>query len=156
MLAHKLENADVVGIDIDEKAIEVASKNKDRYKLDNLRFYKGDLFQALAKNKIEDKFDIIVSNPPYIKKDDIKGLQKDVKDYEPITALDGGLDGLDFYRKISSESKNYFKEKGLIIYEIGYNQGIEVEKILKNEGFINTEIIKDLQGHDRIVLGIKP
>lgn len=152
-LAKYIENSRVYGVDIGYIPIKVANINKEKFNLDNVKFYQGDLFQALDKAGIEEKFHIIASNPPYIKSKDIENLQIEVREFEPMLALDGGEDGLLFYRKITKESKRYFKSKGMLIYEIGYDQGSAVREILVNEGFDNISILKDLQGHDRVILG---
>ena len=100
-----------------------------------------------------EKFDFIVSNPPYIKKDVIQDLDKNVKDYEPHLALDGGDDGLDFYRKITEESVEYLNKTGYLVYEIAYDQGEEVSEILRANGY-KPKILKDLEGRDRVVYGV--
>lgn len=146
-------NARVYGMDIGYKPIKVSNINKERLKLNNVSFHQGDLFQAIDNLKLQGQCEIIISNPPYIREGDIKSLQKDVVDYEPRLALDGGLDGLDFYRKITHEGKKYLRKNGLLIYEIGFDQGQDLKKIMTNEGYRDIEIIKDLQGLDRVVLG---
>ena len=133
--------------------LKVANINKDKFNLTNVNFYKGDLFDGVKGLGLENKTHIIASNPPYIPREDIKGLQIEVKDFEPMLALDGGLDGLDFYRRITKNSKGYLVNGGLLIYEIGYDQGEAVRNILIQEGFGDIHILKDLQGHDRVVLG---
>ena len=147
------KNSYVFGVDISPFAIKVANINKERFNLSNVSFYKGDLFDALKDHNLERAFHIIVSNPPYISSDEIENLDVTVKDFEPRLALDGGLDGLDFYRRITSGSKEYLRDGGLLIYEIGYDQGEKVKKIISLEGFKDVSILKDLQGHDRVVLG---
>lgn len=147
-----LPKAKVYGIDIDPLAIQVSKENKSRLNIENVFFLKGDLFKGLERSSNK-KFEIIVSNPPYIKRYDIESLQIDVRDYEPLRALDGGIDGLDFYRRITEDSKYYLKSKGMLIYEVGYNQGQEVKSILMDRGFSDIMILKDLQEQDRIVLG---
>lgn len=154
-IAHHLSNSRVYGVDIGYISIKVANINKKRFQLDNVDFYQGDLFQALESAGLDEKFHLIVSNPPYIKSKDIENLQREVKDFEPMLALDGGEDGLKFYRKITRQSKNYLKSKGILIYEIGYDQGFDVRDILIEEGFIDVSILKDLQGHSRVVFGFK-
>lgn len=151
-IARLCKNVEVLGVDISDKAITVSNKNLDRLELKNASFRRSNLFGNIQSYE---KFPIIVSNPPYIKTDIIEGLQKDVKDFEPSLALDGGIDGLSFYKSISSESKEYLLEDGMLIYEIGFDQGNSVKKIMLDEGFKDVEIIKDLQGLDRIVLGFK-
>lgn len=154
-IANYCKNSLVYGVDISDIAIKVANINKDRLKLYNVNFFKGDLFEALEKIDPKVKFQIIASNPPYICKDEIEKLHTTVKDFEPRLALDGGVDGLDFYRKITPISKEFLTNNGLLIYEIGFEQGKAVEHILNLEGFKEVSILKDLQGLDRVVLGIK-
>ncbi len=100
-------------------------------------------------------FDCIVSNPPYIKTDDIQNLQREIKDYEPVEALDGGEDGLDFYRRIFENAHKFLKENGIIILEIGHDQADDMEKIAMNAGFKNVTFIKDYAGIKRIFIGRK-
>lgn len=181
-LAYYLKDAFIYGVDISHVAFKVANENKRRLNISNVKFFKGDLFQALKEGHEEDEekedneknnkskdnednedneekykdfFTIITSNPPYIQSDIINTLETQVKDFEPRLALDGGKDGLDFYREITTKSKYYIKKGGLLIYEIGYDQGKAVKKILISNGFKNVEIIKDLQKHDRVALGFK-
>lgn len=154
-VAHYRKNANVYGVDIHDTPLKVASINKERFNLDNVKLYKGDLFKGIEDLGLEGKFHIIASNPPYIPKREIETLQKEVKDYEPVDALDGGEDGLSFYRRIIPESKRYLQEKGLLIFEIGYDQGKQVKDILMDNGFKNIQILKDLQGLDRVVFGTK-
>ncbi len=145
--------ARVYGMDIGYTPIKVSNINKDKLGLTNVSFYQGDLFQAVKDLDLKNNCEIIISNPPYIPKDGLKTLQKDVLDFEPILALDGGVDGLDFYRKITCESKEYLVAGGMLIYEIGYDQGQQLIQIMKDNGFENIEVIKDLQGLDRVVIG---
>ena len=151
-IAKFCECVEVLGVDISDEAIRISNKNLERLALENVSFRKSDLFEAIGP---DEKFSIIVSNPPYIKTDIIDGLQRDVKEFEPELALDGGSDGLLFYRRISKESKSYLLDKGMLIYEIGYDQGENVKKIMIDEGYREIKIIKDLQGLDRIILGFK-
>lgn len=142
-----------VALDISAGAIEVAKKNAElNHVLDRIQFINSNLFEALGDEQIG-KFDAIVSNPPYIAKDVIKGLMPEVKDYEPMIALDGGDDGLDFYKEIIPKGKKYLSAKGWMFFEIGYDQGVAVSNLLKAEGFEKIEVIKDLAGLDRVVLG---
>lgn len=154
-IANYCKNALVYGVDISDIAIKVANINKDRLNLSNVNFFKGNLFEALEGIDLKGKFQIIASNPPYISKDEIEKLHTTVKDFEPRLALDGGVDGLDFYRKITPIGKEFLQDDGLLIYEIGFDQGKAVEDILNLEGFKEVSIIKDLQGLDRVVLGFK-
>ena len=118
-----------------------------------VEFLKGDLFEALqtgGKNT-RTKYDMIVSNPPYIRTNLIALLQEEVKDHEPLAALDGGVDGLDFYRRIVADAHNYLKSDGCMMLEIGYDQGEDVTAIFAALGYKDTEVIKDLAGLDRVV-----
>lgn len=144
----------VYGVDISDKAIRIANINKERLGLENVQFFKGDLFKALEDNNIDEKFNIIASNPPYIRREDITSLQPEVR-HEPVLALDGGLDGLDFYRRISKDAKDYLLADGILIYEIGYDQGQQVKDILSREGYRDIKILKDYSANDRIVYGIR-
>ncbi len=138
-----------VGSDISIKALEVANSNAVKHKVE-VEFLQSDLF-----NQISGSFDIIVSNPPYIPTDEIMELMPEVKDHEPISALDGSSDGLYFYRRISKEAIKHLHRGGVILFEIGYNQGDDVKQILLNEGFTDVVIKKDLSGLDRVVTAIR-
>lgn len=148
-LAKYIEDSQITAIDISGEALRVAKLNaKNNEVEDKITFIKSDLF----KNVVKEKYDIIVSNPPYIKRDVIKKLNKEVQK-EPDIALDGGNDGLDFYRKIISEGYEYLKYKGYMCLEIGYDQKKEVIEIIeKQEKYSNTYSKKDLSGNDRIVV----
>ncbi|MBU5427861.1 peptide chain release factor N(5)-glutamine methyltransferase [Tissierella pigra] len=152
-IANYCKDAEVYGIDIEDIPIKVANINKEKFDLTNVNFFKGDLFKAL--DGLDLKFHIIMSNPPYIASEKIKDLDIKVKNFEPRIALDGGMDGLNFYRQITAESKRYLVDNGLLIYEIGFDQGKSVSDILIKEGFSNVSILKDLQGLDRVVYGTK-
>ena len=138
--------ASVQAADISAKALEVAKKNSDLLGTSDIKFIQSDLF-----DNINGKFDIIVSNPPYIETKLIEELQPEVRDYIPRLALDGDEDGLKFYKKISKKAPNYLNKNARIFYEIGYNQSREVSDILFNNGFTDIEIIKDFSNLDRIV-----
>ena len=148
-LAKYIEDSQITAIDISGEALRVAKLNARNNEVeDKITFIKSDLF----KNVVKEKYDIIVSNPPYIKRDVIKKLNKEVQK-EPNIALDGGYDGLDFYRKIISEGYEYLKYKGYMCLEIGYDQKKEVIEIIeKQEKYSNTYSKKDLSGNDRIVV----
>lgn len=152
-IAHYKRHINVYGVDNSDIAMKVANINRERYNLDNVKLYKGNLFKGVEELGI--KFHIIASNPPYIPSEEIQTLQEEVKKFEPMAALDGGEDGLDFYRKIIPESKKYLEKDGLLIFEIGCEQGKDVSNLLLNEDFRDIEVLKDLQGLDRVVLGIK-
>lgn len=146
----------VYGVDIGDIPIKIASINKEKLNLSNVEFLQGDLFEPLYNYDMKGKFHIIASNPPYISKEEIEKLQREVRFFEPRLALDGGIDGLDYYRRITKDAKNFLIDGGLLIYEIGYDQGQDVSNILINEGYENINILKDLQGLDRVVMGFYP
>lgn len=148
-LAKYIENSEITAVDISKKALNIAKKNAINNNVQNqITFVESDLFNRIKK----DKYDIIVSNPPYIRKDIIKTLDKEVQ-REPKIALDGGYDGLDFYRKIINKSDEYLKFKGYLCLEIGYDQKIDVIELIENEEkYIDTYCKKDLYGNDRVVV----
>ena len=146
-ISKNVPSAEVLAIDISEKALEVAKKNSQKLQA-KVKFEKSNLFSNIGKMK----FDIIVSNPPYIKKTDIKLLSNEVQK-EPEIALDGGYDGLDFYRKISNQAIDYLKFGSYLCFEIGYDQKEDVTEIIKNtKHFNNTYCKKDLFGNDRVIV----
>ena len=150
-LAKYLDKSHIVSVDISDIALEIASKNAVSNKVDErIDFIKSDVFSNVSR---ENKFDIIVSNPPYIKKSDIDGLDRQVKDFEPYNALEGGEDGLDFYRKITKESREFLNEKGILAYEVGHDQASDVSKIMQQNGFKGIYTKSDLQGFERVVIG---
>lgn len=144
-LAKNIEESEIILSDISEKALEIARKNVEMNNV-KIKIINSDLFK-----NINEKFDIIVSNPPYIETKTIASLSEEVKK-EPILALDGGEDGLDFYRKIAKEARNYLTPCGYLALEIGYNQKDSVEKILKQNNYSNIYSKKDLGGNDRIII----
>ncbi|MCI6737271.1 MAG: peptide chain release factor N(5)-glutamine methyltransferase [Intestinibacter sp.] len=150
-LAKYLDKSHIVSVDISDIALEIASKNAVSNKVDErIDFIKSDVFSNVSR---ENKFDIIVSNPPYIKKSDIDGLDRQVKDFEPYNALEGGEDGLDFYRKITRESREFLNENGILAYEVGHDQASDVSKIMQQNGFKGIYTKSDLQGFERVVIG---
>ena len=147
-LAKRIPNAKVTATDVSPKTLKVAEKNaKINGVVDKIKFIESDMF-----NKVSGKYDIIVSNPPYIDKEHMKSLSKEVKK-EPLIALDGGEDGLKFYRIITEEGKKYLNDNGWLFLEIGYNQRESVCEILRNQGYEDVACIKDLAGNDRVVMG---
>ena len=148
-LAKYIKNSKITAIDISHKAIQIAKKNAINNKVESqITFLESDLFENLP----EQKYDIIISNPPYIKKDVLKSLSKQVKK-EPIIALDGGYDGLDFYRKIISKAYDYLKFSGYLILEIGYDQKEDVIDLIKKQDKYNKIYCKkDLCGNDRVIV----
>ena len=148
-IAKYVPSAKIYASDISPKALDIAKQNAELNRVkNNIEFIESNLF-----NKIKNlKFDVIVSNPPYIEKDEIKKLSKDVQ-REPIIALDGGKDGLDFYRKISNEAYSFLNRQGYLCLEIGYNQKKAVTKIIEEQKrYINIYSKKDLCENDRIVI----
>lgn len=143
------DKALVVGADISKDALEVAVKNNSLNHA-NVEFTKSDMF-----SNIEGKYDVIVSNPPYIPTKDVVELEQEVKEHDPLLALDGSDDGLKFYRIISENAVEYLREKGMLFLEIGYDQGKTVPDLLKNNGFTNIKVFKDLSGLDRMVVAGK-
>ena len=137
----------VAASDISEKALEVARENAKSLKAGEISFIQGDMFE-----NVTDKFDIIVSNPPYIETGEIDELMPEVRDYIPRLALDGDIDGLKFYRIISKEAVKKLNKNGRIFYEIGYNQSRAVASILLENGFTDVKIMKDYSGLDRLVM----
>jgi release factor glutamine methyltransferase len=148
-LAREFPDAQVYGTDMSEIAIRYAKENAKLNKIKNVAFIKGSLFKPVKKSL--NTFDLIVSNPPYIKKNDIKNLQIEIKDWEPVKALDGGEDGLDYYRAIIPEAKNYLKECGCLMFELGISQANGVRKMAEDAGFVNISLIKDYAGIERIL-----
>ena len=145
-----LKNAPTVhgtGSDVSKQALLVAKENA---KLHNLEadWVRGNLF-----DNVSGQFDVIVSNPPYIAQAEIPTLMPEVAQFEPMQALDGGVDGLDFYRSITEEAPQYLKENGYLFFEIGWDQGQEVQRLMREAGFSDVAVIKDLAGNDRVVKG---
>ena len=137
----------VYASDISEKALKIAEENSMKNSA-NILFFKSDVFKEISELY---RFDIIVSNPPYIETETIKTLSEEVK-REPIIALDGGKDGLDFYRQIVMEAKKYLNSKGYLAFEIGYNQKLALEEIFEQNDYKNIYSKKDLSGNDRVVV----
>lgn len=156
-IAKQRPHWDVWALDLSDQALTIAKANAERLGVsDRIRFLHGsmlDLGEVLQNHSII-QFDIIVSNPPYIPRADIPHLQREVKDHEPMMALDGGEDGLDFYRSIAAQARDVLKSPGLVAFEIGIGQGEDVAELLKQAGVKHTEIHLDFQGIDRIVLGV--
>ena len=146
-IAKNIPDTEIYGIDISSKALDIAKKNAKALQA-NVKFIKSNLFNKLDKMK----FDIIVSNPPYIKRRDINYLSEEVRK-EPNVALDGGIDGLDFYRKITEQAIDYLKLGSYLCYEIGFDQKDEVIDIInKQQQYSKTYCRKDLGGNDRVII----
>lgn len=143
------ETAECTGADISKKALEVAQKNAASNEAE-VYFIESDMFE-----KINGKYDIIVSNPPYIRPDLIKTLEPEVREHDPMLALDGGEDGLMFYRILAKEGKKHLAGPGMMFMEIGHDQGRSVKEIFENEGFKEVVVKKDLCENDRVVMAVK-
>lgn len=145
-----VKNARAIAVDISEKALEVAKFNAIKFHVeDRIEFFCGDLFSPLTG-----KFDAIISNPPYIPTCELETLQAEVQ-REPIIALDGGEDGLNFYRRIISAAPQFLSENGVLAVEIGINQASTVKKMFEAANFIDVTIFKDLAGLERVIAGKK-
>ena len=139
------------GVDISAEALETARFNATELGFDESRavFYQSDMFDS-----VEGKFNMIISNPPYIKDKDIESLNVDVKNHEPITALSGGEDGLKFYRIIAKKAREHLTTGGVLVLEIGYDEGEDVKNLLLENNWKNVEVKKDLAGLDRTVIAL--
>ena len=147
-----------IGVDLSEKALEVARKNYEKLSLlprpvswtgESAKWICSDLFEKVEA----EKFDVIVSNPPYIATGEILNLMEEVRCHEPAMALDGREDGLHFYRRIIKEAGQYLKKEGMLFFEIGYDQAGAVSGLMKDAGFKEVSVVKDFTGHDRVVYG---
>lgn len=150
-LEKKLDKA--FGCDLSSEALKVAEENAKSLDVeDKVKFLQGDLFDSL-ESEYKGAFDCIVSNPPYIETSVIPTLSDEVKMYDPMMALDGSEDGLEFYRRITQEAPGYLKKNGYLFYEIGAEQGRAVSELMAQAGFNDIRVIKDLAGLDRVVCG---
>mgnify|MGYP002870028027 CR=1 FL=1 len=142
-------------VDVSDDAVSLACDNADSLNSD-VRVVKSDLFDALQDENGNPhiKFDMIMCNPPYIRTKDIYNLMKDVRDFEPRLALDGSSDGLEFYRIITKEASRFLNENGIIVYEIGCEQYLDVRDILKENGFQDIHRLMDMSGLDRVVSAV--
>lgn len=139
--------ATAVATDISAAAIEVAGRNAERHNVaDRLTLVEGDLFAG-----VEGKFDLIVSNPPYVPDADLTGMQSEVRDYEPSSALYSGRDGLETIRRLIADSQQYLNSKGIVLIEIGHDQSESVRELIDPAVWIDRDFLKDLQGYDRVV-----
>ncbi len=150
-----LDSADVTSIDISKEAIETATENaKNNSATERLTFENIDIFDEGAISKLN-SFDIIVSNPPYVPEEEMENLQKEIKDFEPVEAVTDGADGLRFFTRIVEASENLLRQNGRIYFEVGEGEAEKVVAILKENNFLNIEIINDYNGIPRIVKGEK-
>jgi release factor glutamine methyltransferase len=158
-LAKEFPDAQVYGSDISDIALGYARQNVDLNGINNVTFSQGNLLEpffgqghpATTLNSSLLTFDLIISNPPYIKSDDIKNLQTEIKDWEPLSALDGGADGLDFYRAIILTARQFLKSSGILMLEIGIDCADAVTKMFEDAGYSGIKLIKDYAGIERII-----
>jgi len=156
-LGYYLPKAVVTAVDISEEALECCRRNIFKHGLqDRVNAVKSNLFEDLTSKALTNNIDMVVSNPPYIPTAELSDLAVPVRDFEPILALDGGRDGLDFYRCIAQDAADLLVSGGILAFEIGYNQGREVMSIIKESGsYYDLECFKDLAGLDRCVIAYK-
>jgi release factor glutamine methyltransferase len=147
-ILHNVSEVEGYAIDISKQALLVAKENAKLNEV-QVMFERSDLF-----DNVTGTFDVIVSNPPYIRTEEIAKLMPEVSHFEPIEALDGKEDGLYFYRRIIEQCREYLNPQGKILFEIGYDQGEEVSSLLREAGFYGVQIIKDLAHNDRVVCGM--
>ena len=148
-LAYYMKNSFVIAADISGKALEIAGMNALKHGVSGrIEYIRSNLFDRIGMTG----FDIIVSNPPYARRSEISALQREVRDFEPELALDGGEDGLDFYKSIINNAPEYLKENGDLAFEVGINQAGDIVKLMKGR-FQDIAVKKDLAGIDRVVLG---
>ena len=151
-LLHYSNDCEGLGVDLSAEALEVAGRNVLKVltpeKAEHAHFLQSDLFE-----KVEGKFEIIVSNPPYIASAEVDRLMPEVRDHEPRMALDGTEDGLYFYRRIIEEAGKHLVSSGMLFFEIGYDQGQAVSELMRTEGYCEVQVVQDYAGLDRVVLG---
>lgn len=147
-ILHNVSDVEGDATDISKQALNVAKENAKCNEV-SVNFERSDLFE-----QVKGTYDVIVSNPPYIKTEDLMGLMPEVKDFEPLEALDGKEDGLYFYRKITENIKEYLNPQGRVLLEIGCDQGEPVSGLLRDAGFWDVRIVKDLAGNERVVTGM--
>ncbi len=151
-LLHYSNDCEGLGVDLSAEALEVAGRNVLKVltpeKAEHALFLQSDLFE-----KVEGKFEIIVSNPPYIASAEVEKLMPEVRDHEPRMALDGTEDGLYFYRRIIEEAGKHLVSSGMLFFEIGYDQGQAVSELMRTEGYCEVQVVQDYAGLDRVVLG---
>ena len=151
-LLHYSNDCEGLGVDLSAEALEVAGRNVLKVltpeKAEHAHFLQSDLFE-----KVEGKFEIIVSNPPYIASAEVEKLMPEVRDHEPRMALDGTEDGLYFYRRIIKEAGKHLVSSGMLFFEIGYDQGQAVSELMRTSGYREVQVVQDYAGLDRVVLG---
>lgn len=153
-LAYYISNSTVWAVDVSAKALKIAQYNAELNGVNRyISFVQHDILKSFPEVIAENSLDVIVSNPPYISTEVIGQLQKEVKDYEPQLALDGGADGLIFYRKIIDEAHPYLKSHGMLAFEVGHDQSDDVAELIESNGhYANIEVVKDLAGINRVVI----
>jgi release factor glutamine methyltransferase len=156
-IAKNVNDANIVATDISDAALKVAAENIEKLKLtDKVRLLCGDLFDPIIEGLDDGRFDLIVSNPPYVSEAEYEALDKNVKEYEPSHALLAGADGLDVYKRIAEKVDDFLKPDGALIMEIGYAQGAAIGELLeKTDVFKTISIEKDFANNDRIAIAIK-
>jgi len=156
-VAKGVEDVNIIATDICDGALSVAAENVEHHQLsEKIKLLCGDLFAPVIEGLDQTKFDVIVSNPPYISTAEMKKLHKNVADYEPHKALHAGEEGLDAYKKIIDQANEHLKDDGALFLEIGYQQGQAIRELLENTGsFSEITIEKDFQGNDRVVTARK-
>lgn len=154
-LLHYTNDCEGVGADISQAALEIAKQNAEKLLKTGERSGKISFVQSDLFGEIDGKFDVIVCNPPYISSETIRGLMPEVRDHEPVQALDGGEDGLFFYRRIVEESKPHLVGGGILFFEIGYDQAEAVSCLMEKAGFSEIHVVKDYAGLDRVVYGTR-
>ena len=147
-LGREFACSSVTGTDISGTAIRYSTRNAEINGITNVSFLEGSLYEPIARLPL---FDMLISNPPYIATSELDELQREIREWEPLNALDGGPDGLDFYRKIFSGAKEYLNKRGVVVLELGFGQGSGVREIAEKAGFENIAIGKDLAGIERIL-----
>jgi release factor glutamine methyltransferase len=156
-LAKNVKEAFVYAIDVSRDALDVAKENAIKNKMENqIEFLRGDLFEPLKNKNLEGQIDCVVSNPPYVSKDELESLPREIKDYEPSVALESEKDGLSFHKKIIENSVDFLKKGGVLVLEVAFGQAGKVADLIRqSENYNNIEIIKDLSGIDRVVKAVK-
>ena len=150
-LAKEIGNVEIWATDLSPEALKVAEANAARHGVgEKIHFLKGDLFEPVRGAR--ERFDIVVSNPPYVRRGEMENLPSEIRDWEPKLALDGGRDGLDFYRRISQEARPFLANGGLVLLEIGENMGSEVSRLFAQDGgYTEISVRRDYSGRDRVL-----
>jgi release factor glutamine methyltransferase len=152
-LAKKASSLKITASDVSENALAIAEKNASRFGVkDRIKFVRSDVFGEFKTGFMGPKWDVVVSNPPYIKSPVLPTLQREIYEHEPMTALDGGEDGLDFYRRIIDGAPTFLRKTGAVFLEIGYDQAHDVTTLFrKNGNYVRVALTPDISGHDRVI-----